>query len=44
VGNPPYDPYGQQQPGYGQPSPNPYGGGPQTPPPQPPAYQASPPP
>lgn len=30
---PPYDPYGQNQPGYGQ-----------QPPPQPPAYQASPPP
>jgi uncharacterized RDD family membrane protein YckC len=36
VGNPPYDPYGQQQPGYGQPG---YG---QQPPPQPPAYQAGP--
>ncbi|GAA2719663.1 RDD family protein [Actinocorallia aurantiaca] len=51
MGNPPYDPYGQQQPGYGQQQPgygqqppaNPYGG-PQTPPPQPQAYQASPPP
>lgn len=44
MGNPPYDPYGQHQPGYGQQPPaNPYGG-PQTPPPQPPAYQASPPP
>ncbi|GAB2823015.1 hypothetical protein GCM10022221_21320 [Actinocorallia aurea] len=35
---PPYDPYGQQQPGYGQQYP------PQQPPQQPPAYQATPPP
>ncbi len=44
MGNPPYDPYGQHQPGgYGQPPAQP-GYGPSTPPPQPPAYQASPPP
>jgi len=52
VGNPPYDPYGQQQPGYGQ-APQQQGYGQQQPgygqqPPayqqQPPAYQAAPPP
>ncbi|MDX6742548.1 RDD family protein [Actinocorallia sp. A-T 12471] len=42
---PPYDPYGQQQPGYGQqPPPQQPGYGQQYPPQQPPAYQATPPP
>ncbi|MCD0450601.1 RDD family protein [Actinocorallia sp. API 0066] len=46
MGNPPYDPYGQQQPGYGPSTPPPQPGyGQQYPPPQqPPAYQATPPP
>ncbi|ROO90956.1 putative RDD family membrane protein YckC [Actinocorallia herbida] len=39
---PPYDPYGQQQPGYGQQQQPGYGQ--QYPPQQPPAYQATPPP